>query len=128
MPMAPAGIGEPLRSPGGRPGAPARRGYPPSGGPNRAGRRCPRSARDGRLSLALVDALADLLDRLVAERVEIVGLAAGDEAAVDVDLLVDPVPAGVADVGLEARPRGQRPTPDHPGLDQRPRPVADRRH
>ena len=49
----------------------------------------------------LVRALAELLDRLRAEGRDVVGLAAGDQALVDVDLLVDPGAAGVADVGLQ---------------------------
>jgi hypothetical protein len=49
-------------------------------------------------------ALVDLLDHLGDERREVVGLATGDQAVVDVDLLVDPLGAGVAQVGLEARP------------------------
>ena len=47
------------------------------------------------------------------------------EALVDVDLLVDPGRARVAQVGLQRRPRGERAALDHVGLDQRPRPVAD---
>src|SRR3954447_8375949 len=42
-----------------------------------------RSARGRRLALAVVDALGDLLDRLGAESVEIVRLAARHEPAVD---------------------------------------------
>src|SRR3954471_8140876 len=62
----------------------------------------------GRLRHVLVPALAELLDRLRAEAGDVVGLAARDEALVDVDLLVDPGAAGVADVGLERRPRRDR--------------------
>src|SRR5215831_5464245 len=46
-------------------------------------------------------------ERLV-ERVEVVGPPARDEVGVDVDFLVDPRRACVAQVGLQARPRGQR--------------------
>ena len=56
---------------------------------------------------------------------QVVGLAAGDQVAVDDDLLVLPVGAGVAQVGLQARPRGERAATDDVGLDQRPRRVAD---
>src|SRR6476646_3635474 len=61
----------------------------------------------GRRPLALRDVLAlgELLDDAGAERRQIVGLAAGDEAAVDDDFLVHPVGAGVAHVGVQARPR-----------------------
>ena len=41
---------------------------------------------------------------VVQKAVEVVGLAAGDQVAVDDDLLVHPVRAGVAQVGLQARP------------------------
>ena len=47
------------------------------------------------------------------------------EALVDHDLLVDPVAARVADVGLQRRPRRDRAPLQHVGLDQRPRAVAD---
>src|SRR5687768_13210020 len=82
---------------------------------------------DRLLALLGVLALGDLLDELRAERGQVVGVARGHEAGVDVDLLVDPGSTGVADVGLQARPGGQRPAVDHAGLDQRPRRVADRR-
>src|SRR4051794_12238570 len=87
-----------------------------------------RSARGRRLALAVVDPLGDLLDRLGAEGVEIVRLAARHETAVDVHLLVDPVPARVADVGLETRPRSERSSIDDVRLDQGPWRVADRGH
>ena len=64
----------------------------------------------------------------VVERRQVVGLAARDEVAVDDDLLVDPVGAGVAQVGLQARPRRHPPAPHDVGLDQRPGRVADGRH
>lgn len=41
------------------------------------------------------------------------------------DLAVDPLAAGVPDVGGEARPAGQLPTTDDVGFDQSPRAVAD---
>src|SRR5918994_6104005 len=56
-------------------------------------------SRAGALALALVPALGELLDELRAERGQVVGLARGDEAVVDVHLLVDPVRARVAQVG-----------------------------
>ena len=43
----------------------------------------------------------------------------------DHDLLVDPVGAGVHEVGLHARPRREAAALHHIGLDQRPRTVAD---
>jgi len=48
-----------------------------------------------------VATLGELLGDLGAEGIEVVRLAAGDEALVDDDLLIDPFPAGVADVGLQ---------------------------
>src|SRR3954447_5006982 len=80
------------------------------------------------LALAGVLALDDLLDQLGAEGRQVVGLARGDEALVDVDLFVDPVAARVLDVGLQRRPRGEGAPAHDVGLDERPRPVADRRH
>jgi hypothetical protein len=40
----------------------------------------------------------------VQKGIEVIRLAAGDEAAVDDDLLIYPVAASVADVGRQARP------------------------
>src|SRR5215212_836035 len=77
---------------------------------------------------SIVYALADLLRELGAEGREVVGLAARHEAVVHHDLLVDPVPAGVLDVGPERRPRGELAAADDIGLHERPRAVADRRH
>ena len=79
------------------------------------------------LPLLLMDALGELLDRLGAERVEIVGVAARDQPGVDVDLLVHPVRTGVLEIRPEAWERGQRPPFDDAGLDQQPRRVTDRR-
>src|SRR2546423_4961782 len=71
-----------------------------------------RSAGDA-ASPALVDALGKLLDDLRLEGLEVVRLAAGDQALVDMDLLVDPLGAGIAQVGPQARPGGQgAPTDD----------------
>src|SRR3712207_655300 len=74
---------------------------------------------------ALVLALAELLDDLVAEGGQVVGIAARDEALVHVHLLVDPVAARVADVGLERGERRERAALHDVGLHERPRPVAD---
>jgi hypothetical protein len=68
----------------------------------------------------------ELLDQLLVERRDVVGLAARDEPLVDVHFLVDPVAARVADVGLQRRERRQRASAHDAGLDQRPRRVADR--
>ena len=76
-------------------------------------------------SLGRVLAFGELLDNLRAERGQVVGSAAGHQALVGDDLLVDPGAAGVADVGGQGRPRGQGAAADHVGFDQRPRSVAD---
>src|ERR687897_146095 len=60
-------------------------------------------------SLVLVPALGELLDDLGAERLEVAGVTARNEALVRDDLLVHPFPASIADVGLEARVRSQGP-------------------
>src|SRR4051812_31841583 len=81
-------------------------------------------ALGGRCHL-LVLALTELLDDLLRERRKVIGVAAGRQTFIDDDLLVDPVAARVADVGLERRPRGDRAALEHVGLDERPRAVAD---
>src|SRR4051812_26702639 len=67
---------------------------------------------------------------LLGEGGQVVGFAAGDQGPavrrVDQRLAVAPVSAGVGDVGTQARPAGQRLAFDHSGLDEGPRPVADR--
>jgi DNA end-binding protein Ku len=78
--------------------------------------------------LPLVAPLGELLHELGAERGQVVGLAAGDQPAVDDDLLVDPLATRVADVGLDAGPRGDLAAADQVALDQRPRAMADHRH
>jgi hypothetical protein len=70
--------------------------------------------------------LGELLDELGVESVKVIGFATGDEALVDVDFLVDPLGAGVAQVGLQAWPGGQRAAVNDPRVDQGPRRVADR--
>ena len=72
--------------------------------------------------------LRELLDERLGEGGQVVGVPARDQVAVDDDLLVDPGAAGVADVGPQARPRGQGPPGEDARLDQRPGRVADRRH
>src|SRR6202022_3665994 len=53
-------------------------------------------------------AFRELLDGRLAERIEVVGLAARHEALLDDDRLVDPPAAGVADIGAQA-PAGRGP-------------------
>src|SRR5215213_2870101 len=94
-----------------------------AGTPRRSARR-----RVGRHALARVLPLAELLDHLVVERRDVVGLATRDEPVVDDDLLVDPVAARVADVRLQRRPRRQLPVAHDARLDEDPRRVTDRSH
>src|SRR5215203_577627 len=77
------------------------------------------------LLLLLVHALGELLNDLGAKGRQIVRVTAGDEALVRDDLLVHPGTARVADIGLQARPRGYGPVPQHTRLHKRPRTVAD---
>ena len=79
-----------------------------------------------RCGASCVAALGELLDDLGAEGRQVVGVAAGHEALVDDDLLVDPVGARVAQVLLQRGPRGHGAAADDAGLDEDPRGVADR--
>jgi hypothetical protein len=72
-----------------------------------------------------VAAFADLLDLLRRERWDVVRLAARDQTLVYDDLLVDPVGACVADVGLQRRPGGDGATTEDPGPRRESR-VRDR--
>src|SRR5438105_11936948 len=83
------------------------------------------AARRNAFAATSVDSLGELLDHLLVEGWEVVGLAARDDSLVDDDLLVDPVAARVADVGLERRPRRDAPAADGARLDEHPRAVAD---
>ena len=92
----------------------------------RAGRAGRRSAtRRGSGGLA-GGAVGQRLEQGGAEGREVVGVAAGDEVAVLDDLLVDPLRAGVAQVGLQARPARDGAAAHDVGLDEGPRRVADR--
>ena len=64
-----------------------------------AGRQRPQQAEPPGVS-------AERGEQRLVEGGQVVGVARGDEVAVLDDLLVDPVAARVADVGLQARPRG----------------------
>ena len=61
------------------------------------------------------------------KRGNIVGLAAGDQLAVDHHFLVDHARPGIFQVGADRRPARHRPLVDHVRLDQQPRAVTDRR-
>ena len=64
-------------------------------------------------------------DDLVAEGWNVFGFAAGDEVAVLNDFLVDPVGAGVFQVGVDGGPRGDGLAFDDVGFDQTPGAVTD---
>ena len=68
---------------------------------------------------------ATALQQLAVEGRQVAGVAAGDEVAVDDDLLVDPLGARVAQVGLQAGPRRELAAPPRPPR-QGPGGVADR--
>ena len=70
-------------------------------------------------------ALGDLLHELVAERGEVAGDAAADQAVVDHDLLVHPGRPGVGQVGLQARVGRHRAAAQHVGVGEDPAAVAD---
>src|SRR5699024_6814467 len=76
----------------------------------------------------LVPSFRELLDDLAAERRQVVGLAAGDDAVVGHHLLVHHLGAGVAQVGAHAGPGGHAAPTHHVGFDHYPRAVADHAH
>src|SRR5687768_11813 len=59
---------------------------------------------------------------------EVVWLAARDDPVLDHHLTIDPLAAGVPDVGSDARERGQRQAAHDARFDEHPRRVADGRH
>src|SRR3954447_14601534 len=83
-------------------------------------------ARQVALGPPLVAAHLELVDHRLVERGDVARVSAGDHAVVADSGIVRPRPAGVADVGLEAWPRGERQVADDVRLDQQPRRVADR--
>src|SRR6056297_1889798 len=68
-----------------------------------------------------------LLEQGVAEGIQVVGFAAGDETVVRHEFLVHPAATGIADVGLQAGPGRQLAPVYDRRLHQHPRPVADGR-
>src|SRR4051812_31135804 len=78
------------------------------------------------LALAGMNAFAELLDELLAERGQIVRVTRRDEPLADDALLVDPVAAGIADVGRQRRKRRKLAPTHEVGFDEQPRRVADR--
>lgn len=57
-------------------------------------------------------AFGELFDDLLAERIEVAWLPAGNEALVGDALFVNPLPASILNIGLEARERGVRISPE----------------
>jgi len=72
--------------------------------------------------------LAEKGDHLAVEGRNVVRLAAHDKVAVNHRFLIHPLPAGVADIGLDRRPRGDAPPARRAGLDDGSGAVTDRRH
>src|SRR5690606_20155798 len=115
-----------------------------SGGPAAGGSRPLRSARSRlkpllqgvakrwvsgrRARLPAVPALGNLLDQLGAERGQVLGRAAGDQAFVHHHFLVHPRRAGALEVAADVRHRGDGAAVEHVGIGQHPGPVADRAH
>ncbi len=68
-------------------------------------------------------------DERLVECGEVIGLATGDDhrrsGLTHDDRLVDPSCAGIAQIGLQARPTGQPAAADHVGLDEGPGAMAD---
>src|SRR6185437_6022934 len=77
-------------------------------------------------SLALVITFGEFLGHLAVERRNVVRLTARHEAHVGDDFSVDPVAAGVANVGLQRGPRGEGVIAHDVRLDEEPRTVAYR--
>src|SRR6204780_5367555 len=64
-------------------------------------------------------------DDLRIERRDVIRTAARHQTLVDDDLLVDPIGAGVLEIGLQRRPRGYAPAARRAGLDDGPGSVAN---
>ena len=73
-------------------------------------------------------ALGEFLDHLAIESGDIVGLATGNEPVVDDNFLINPVRAGIFQISLNRAVAGDFSPAHHAGVNQRPGPVADRRH
>src|SRR3982751_6825082 len=68
----------------------------------------------------------ELLDHLPIESWDVVRLAAGDDAVINHNLLVDPVRAGVLQIGLQRWPGSDRPAAHGFSVDERPWSMANR--
>lgn len=66
--------------------------------------------------LLLVAPFVDLLDQLMAEDIQVIGLAAGHQAVIHHHLLVDPVGACIAQILFDTRVGGQPATFTTPAL------------
>src|SRR5688500_3999281 len=76
------------------------------GSPWAGSARCALLLDAARLAAGTMAALAEHLDQLAVERRQVRGLAARHQAAIHHDLLVDPLRAGVHQVGFQRWPRG----------------------
>ena len=117
------------RPPGPQPGALPTELPPPRSGTSVARYEGGASLPELRERAILVQALGELLDHLLVEGGDVVGLAARDDPAVDDDLRGRPrSPPALRMSVCEGRPRGERAPPRDAGLDEHPRAVADHRH
>jgi hypothetical protein len=67
------------------------------------------------------------MNHRVVELRNIIGLAAGRQILIGDIHFIDPVAAGVANVGLQRRPRSQAASANDVSFDQRPRRMTNRR-
>ena len=114
------GAASSVRWPSGPDGPPRRPRARPATRRCRARRSCPHPRPSG------LRGAGELLHDALAERRQVVGRPARRDVAVGDDLLVDHLRPGVAQVGADARPRGQPAAARDVGLDEVPRAVADR--
>jgi hypothetical protein len=77
------------------------------------------------LRRAGVNSFGDLFDHLAIEGGDVVRLAAGHEPLIDDDFFIDPICAGILEVGLNRMVRRYLAALDEAGVDQRPGAVAD---
>src|SRR5438477_636817 len=65
-------------------------------------------------------AFRKFFNHLAVESANVIGCAAGDDPVVCDHFLVYPIAAGIADIRLKRRPRGERPPPHATRFNQRP--------
>src|SRR5712672_810660 len=89
---------------------------------------CRKALLDHFVQTPLVDGVSEELNELRAKGRQIVRLSARQELLIELYLLVHPRAPGVFDVGLQARPGGDRPPANGISFDQQPGSVTDRGH